>query len=572
MLQTHAAFVVSLAFATILSFFAAPSYADTFNVNSTADTHDIEPGNGICADEGGMCTLRAAIEEANALSGKDTINVPSGMYALSLGSLRIFSDVDLLGGFWASSVIDGTENEGVQNILVCNDPECGTTNSFPEVSVSISNVTVQNAVTDSFGGAGTGAGISVLPGAILYLSDSIVRNNLAMSSPGGGIANAGVVELLRVRVTDNATTIDNGGGQMQSGGGIVNYAGAKLYIRQSAITQNKSTRGGGIRNGGGFLEMRNVTVSNNSATRRGGGLLLAGVTHISFSTITENILDPLPGAGVGLEARGGGGVHNEGLLLFATSILADNIDTRSPIGDSYSPDCYSLYQEDDSNAWETDFFSFRGNIIGIQDPQVCFILDYKNNGLPVNDIIGTEQAPEAPLLGPLQFNGGLTENHRLLPGSPALDFGKGLADAPIAYCPEEDQRGFVRLVGGNTVCDSGAYEITEEASGKMADAPTNDTPEADAPASIPGNSFALENYPDPFNPATRIRFSIAESEHVRLDVYNMLGQHVRTLVNSVLSPGAHEVAFDATSLPSGTYLYRLQTPSGLETKQMLLIK
>lgn len=563
---------IYLAVASLVLFSARPAYADTFTVDSNADTHDVEPGDGTCADSQGNCSLRAAIEEANAFPGTDTIIAPADIYMLSLGSLIMYSDLELVGASGAGTVIDGTENEDEQNIKVCNDPECSLDNLLPEVTAVISNVTVQNAFTTGFGGAGTGAGIYVLPGAVLRLSESNVRDNFTQRAPGGGIANAGVVELMRVRIANNATTVDTGGGQMQAGGGVINFSGAKMSIEQSAIVYNESSRGGGIYNGGGFLEMRNTTVSNNRASRRGGGLLLQGVSHISFSTIAENSLDPVPGGTVGQELAGGGGLHNEGLLLIAASILADNIDNRSPALADYSPDCYSPFAEDDPNEWETDFFSFGGNIIGIQNPENCIIIDYEEGGAPKNDLIGTEASPVFPFLASLQFNGGFTENHRLLPISPAIDFGKGIADAPIAYCPEEDQRGFIRLQEGNTVCDSGAYEITEETSGKTADAPLADPQEAFPLTTEPAESFELQNYPEPFNPTTTIRFSLSKAELVRLDVFDILGRHVQTLVNDRLNPGSHEVAFDATGLPSGSYLYRLQTPAGLETRQMLVVK
>lgn len=62
--------------------------ANTFTVNNTADTQDASPGNGVCADAGGNCTFRAAIMEANALAGNDTINLPAGTYTLTLAGVN----------------------------------------------------------------------------------------------------------------------------------------------------------------------------------------------------------------------------------------------------------------------------------------------------------------------------------------------------------------------------------------------------------------------------------------------------------------------------------------------------
>ena len=86
-------------------------------------------------------------------------------------------------------------------------------------------------------------------------------------------------------------------------------------------------------------------------------------------------------------------------------------------------------------------------------------------------------------------------------------------------------------------------------------------------------SFALDqNYPNPFNPVTTIGFSLARAQHVRLVVYDLLGQEVRVLLDGVRTAARHRVSFDASNLASGTYLYVLRTEEETAVRTMALLK
>lgn len=85
--------------------------------------------------------------------------------------------------------------------------------------------------------------------------------------------------------------------------------------------------------------------------------------------------------------------------------------------------------------------------------------------------------------------------------------------------------------------------------------------------------FALDqNFPNPFNPTTNIRYNIPEAGQVTLSVFNILGQNVRTLVNTRQSAGTHTIAFDASNLSSGVYIYQLRFGSNVLTRKLTLIK
>ena len=89
---------------------------------------------------------------------------------------------------------------------------------------------------------------------------------------------------------------------------------------------------------------------------------------------------------------------------------------------------------------------------------------------------------------------------------------------------------------------------------------------------IPRTFDLKQNYPNPFNPSTVIRYSVPEASNVRIDVFNILGQRVATLINREHRAGNFDVTFDAANLSSGMYFYRLEAANTVLTQKMMLIK
>ncbi|MFQ5519802.1 MAG: choice-of-anchor Q domain-containing protein [Candidatus Methylomirabilia bacterium] len=245
--------------------------AATFTVNSTVDAVDANPGDGVCATAAGECTLRAAIEETNALLFADTINLPAGTYTLTPG-LSITDSLTITGEGAANTIIDGGGTNQVFNI---------TESTGFGITVEIAGVTIQN------GNGNLGGGVFHNQSGMLTITDSSVSNNTATT--GGGVFHGfGQLALTNTTVSGNTAT---GPG----GGGIFNAA--TMTLTNTTISGNSATSiitngGGGIANGiPGTMTLTNVTVSNNFAALFGGTTPTGGgISNQSIATLANTIL------------------------------------------------------------------------------------------------------------------------------------------------------------------------------------------------------------------------------------------------------------------------------------------
>jgi hypothetical protein len=89
---------------------------------------------------------------------------------------------------------------------------------------------------------------------------------------------------------------------------------------------------------------------------------------------------------------------------------------------------------------------------------------------------------------------------------------------------------------------------------------------------IPGQFKLLQNYPNPFNPSTTIGYQLQDISEVTIEVFDITGRKVATLVNKKQEPGYYRVRFNASNLASGIYLYRLKTENNVGVKKMVIIK
>ncbi|MGB0563200.1 MAG: DUF4347 domain-containing protein [Spirulinaceae cyanobacterium] len=222
-------------------------------------------------------------------------------------------------------------------------------------------------------------------------------------------------------ITFKNLTIQNGnvGG---SGGGVSNPSSvATITLEGSTVTGNTAGTGGGIYSQNGNVTLINSTISGNVATGRGGGIHAPGGT-ITNSTITNNTAASAGGVG------DGGGIYSTGSLTVQNSIIAGNFDNNAI---NNHPDVSGTFVDSGNN------------LIGINEGSANFTN---------STLVGTLASPLDPVLGPLADNGGPTQTHALLAGSPAINGGADIASITV------DQRGITRVSGS---FDIGAFELAE---------------------------------------------------------------------------------------------------------------
>jgi CSLREA domain-containing protein len=229
------------------------SIGPLFTVNSTADTVDANPGDGLCADSKGQCTLRAAIEESNVEPVPNVGSINLIIFALpNLSVINLtLGEISITGGTWIFG-------PGARRLTVQRSFEPGTANFrvFRVASngpgVEIRRMSIRNGNADGQ----NGGGIFVEADSGVSLADVTITANRAVS--GGGIACAGrSLFVNRVLVHSNIATAQ--------GGGVFNQGFFGPRITNSTITDNTAALGGAIYNSGS-LWLANNTITNNTAS------------------------------------------------------------------------------------------------------------------------------------------------------------------------------------------------------------------------------------------------------------------------------------------------------------------
>jgi len=145
---------------------------------------------------------------------------------------------------------------------------------------------------------------------------------------------------------------------------------------------------------------------------------------------------------------------------------------------------------------------------------------------------------------------------------------------------EWEKLGFVNGNGNSNSPKSYSYEDKNVPSGKYSyrlkqidnDGQFEYSKTIEVDLGAPKKFELSQNYPNPFNPTTTIRFSLPEASTVKLTIYNILGQEIKTLLNEFKESGIHTINFNASELNSGIYIYKLEAGNFVQTRKMTLVK
>ena len=255
----------------------AIEFSQVFTVNTSSDTPDANIGDGNCvAIVSGLCTLRAAVQEANALSGRQTVLAP-GLYTITntgsgddtgaTGDIDISDELNLFGSVAGASRIDGNAQDRLLDI---------------RADAAVAHLRLQNGAP----GAANGGAVQVSGGLGNVATLIGLRLNANMAVHGGGIAVDNARAELFASLADGNLISGRGGGAYLTG------AGASLSLIDSALTDNRADGdGGGAHVSGGTLDLQYATIARNrSVNGVGGGLHAAAgnVPTVNRSIVADN--------------------------------------------------------------------------------------------------------------------------------------------------------------------------------------------------------------------------------------------------------------------------------------------
>jgi len=402
------------------------------------------------------------------------------------------------------------------------------------ISLDNSSIKIEHTLFSSnlaYGTASSSGGAIALLNSYPRFNDNIFRNNLAGSS-GGAIwgQSASILYAHRNLFETNIA---------ETNGGAIAFVGSELYVHNSKFIGNfnphytRTIGGGAISLEGGITSITNNLFLSNSSSLAGAISSSNTYLNIINNTFAGNTLSGENEAGHVIRIDNVGSFE----MAFVNNIIWDNgIDSNYNIalyGENADPDFYyNNIQHGSESIWVEDGFSFDG--------------EYQNN--LETDPIFTEQEPDL---------------FALTQQSPSVN--AGMSDMTAYPIPDLDLAGNPRIYDGLvTIIDQGCYEFQ------------GDVVRADD-STIPVINGISSIYPNPFNPSTKINFNLKKNMLVKIEIFNLKGQKVKTVINSQMNAGIHNVIWngmDSNESPvsSGIYFSRMETSEKISIKKMMLLK
>ncbi|MEJ2105159.1 MAG: T9SS type A sorting domain-containing protein [Ignavibacteriaceae bacterium] len=557
-------------------------FGNSYYVSTTGN--DI---TGIGSQTNPWKTISYALSSINGTAGNPhTIFIQAGIYSPTttgeIYPLVLKSYVSLQGQGMEFTVLDGDTNNYSHRII-----------NFEGIThVKIDGISIKHgyAPLDSISNVTLGGGIYINGSYYITISNTNICYNLADNYTGGSAIGGGLVcesssyILLKHNIFYRNIAVADGA---QAGGVYFKVSNGIFY--RNIISNNFSwglfgAGGGGLSCFGNSIIIGN-TLYQNSTVSGGGGILCNGASIIVRNEITDNTV------GTGFASNGGGGIYcydkgyiggsigngnniydntNLDTSFFYGNQISQAFISQTPInaqhnffGTGIDPndpiEVYGNFEVDPYSLTHIDYDTTE--LIVIPSPiyfDSCFVDDTSSvNSLFCNAKISLNDSIKV-------YNIFLDSNHffidqtqfNIQPLGRFPLFIKFSADLPGEYL---DTLHILSNVG----------EIVIEMRGVAVDTFTSVKGDG---IKISSSYKLYQNYPNPFNPTTTIKYDLPQSSVILIQIFNNLGEKVKTLYSGLQSSGTHEIVFDGSSLPSGIYFYQITTKDFSQTKKCLLLK
>ncbi|MCP4582129.1 MAG: T9SS type A sorting domain-containing protein [candidate division Zixibacteria bacterium] len=413
-------------------------------------------------------------------------------------------------------------------------------------STYLLNQDTASILTTIIDGAGNGSVVNAyqMPDSGTIICGFTIQNGRNVRGGGIFMANADITVCHNI-IKNNQAVSD--GGQYAYGGGIY-CLDCSPVISENIITYNTSEYfpykdgfGGGIccNNANALIVNNQITYNTASGITSGGGGFYAinSNPEMGYNVLTENISNW--GGAIFYDSNCNGSIYRN--LIFANyggGILCRNTAepeiTNNTITSNYWAGGITCLSQSipvvlNNIVWENEVYEMY--VGGPTPPEITF-----------NDIRDGWEGEGNIDIDPL-FVDSDNNNFHLLPGSPCIDAGS--PDSP--YDPD------------NTRIDIGVHYYDQ-------------TTAIDSDPVMPGVFKLNQNYPNPFNASTTINYQLPKSADVEIEIFDILGRHVATLINQRQQAGDYQAIWNAVDFSSGMYFYKVRAGDYIEIRKMLLLK